>query len=248
MFGGGGNLVGYYKQARMVIGRYHRDVKKLVILPHTIKGNEDLLGELGENADIIVREPVSFEHVKKHNAKSRVMIMDDLALSLDVHELFAWKPGGLARYALKKQLTGNARKSEATVPSPTRIISNNLFEFRRYLGRVPGGYSDRALNCFRTGLEATDIALPADNVDLSKVYAYGVHNEELIRYASRRLLKFMNRYHEISTNRLHLCVAGALLGKRVRFYPNSYWKCEAIFNYSIRGRFDNVEWRGDSRG
>ena len=246
MFGGGGNLVGYYKQGRIVIGKYHRRVKKLVILPHTIKGNEDLLGELGDNVDIITREMVSYEHVRKNNSRSNVMLMDDLALSLNVEEVLSEKPAGLAGCLLLKILAKTRNSEDGdSIPSTSRIFSNNIMGARNTIRRLLNRSGYHVLNCFRTGVEATDVSLPADNLDLSRIFAYGTQNEELILYASYRLLRFINLYQEIRTNRLHLCIAGALLGKRVRFYPNSYWKCEAIYDHSIKNRFQNVKWCGE---
>ena len=243
IYSGGGNLVGLYKQARTVISKYHRHVKKMVILPHTIRNNEDLLRELGENVDIITREEVSYEHVRKNNSKSNIMLMDDLAFSLNVDDILLKKPVGLAGAILLNFLSNFSHDINGdTIPSPKKIFSNNLLEVESYIKRLQNKSGHHILNCFRTGPEATDILIPADNLDLSKIFAYGTRSERLIRYASYRLLKFINRYQEIRTNRLHLGIAGALLGKRVKLYPNNYWKCEAIYNYSIKNRFENVEW------
>jgi len=135
-----------------------------------------------------------------------------------------------------------------TIVSPGIMFSNTVLEAKCRINRLHNKPGNHVLNCFRTGPEATDIRLPADNLDLSKIYAYGTRSEKQIRYACYRLLGFVNLYDEIRTNRLHLGIGGALLGKRVKLFPNNYWKCEAIFNHSIKGRFNNVEWCGDPRG
>ena len=41
---------------------------------------------------------------------------------------------------------------------------------------------------------------------------------------------------------LHLAIAGALLGKPVECYPNSYFKNEAVYHFSMKDRFPNVQW------
>ena len=100
------------------------------------------------------------------------------------------------------------------------------------------------LNCFRTDQEKSDIDIPSDNVDLSSIFSYGVDSKEKAFYVCYRLLNFINSYEEIRTNRLHVAIAGALLGKEVKLYSNSYYKCEAVYEFSIKGRFPNVTWMG----
>lgn len=51
-------------------------------------------------------------------------------------------------------------------------------------------------------------------------------------------------YGEIRTNRLHVGIVGALLGKRVVLHDNSYGKNRAVWEHSLAGRFPDVEWRG----
>ena len=243
IYGGGGNLVSYYKVARNIVSRYHRKLDKLIIFPHTITGNEDLLAELGENVDIILREKVSFKHVSDNSVRSNNMLMDDLAFSLNIKEVLGKKPHGLFIFLLLKILYKLLPGSSTEIIPPLKqVLTNNILELKCYFRRLGNKPGSRVLNCFRTDVEETGVDLPPDNLDLSDIFAYGTRNEELISYASYRLLNFMNKYDEIRTNRLHLCLAGALLGKKVKFYPNSYWKCEAIYNFSIKGRFDNVEW------
>lgn len=67
----------------------------MVILPHTINTHEDLLQELGNNVEIICREQISYNHVKRLATKANIMLMDDLAFSLDVKDTFAQKPVSL---------------------------------------------------------------------------------------------------------------------------------------------------------
>jgi exopolysaccharide biosynthesis predicted pyruvyltransferase EpsI len=73
---------------------------------------------------------------------------------------------------------------------------------------------------------------------------YGTDNEEVGFYTCHRLLSFMRQWDEIKTNRLHLGIAGALLGEKVKFYGNNYYKCKAIYQYSMKNRFPNVQWIG----
>ena len=56
VYGGGGNLVGYYHHGKNFVEKHYDRAKRLIILPHTIMGNEDLLSRFTANVDIIARE------------------------------------------------------------------------------------------------------------------------------------------------------------------------------------------------
>lgn len=258
IYGGGGNLVEYYNFARRIVLEFHRLAKKFIILPHSINGNEDLLKELGNNVDIILREEVSYNHVKKFATKSNIMIMEDLLFSINVEDLLPKKSVTISLLGaffskviyrllgIKNNFT--VRKNLQNIKSEhLKIIFGNycrdiLHCFRTDVERILGIRNREILNCFRTDSEKTDVDLPRDNLDLSQVFSYGTENEKIAFRASLHLLSFMNRYREIRTNRLHLGIAGMLLGKKVKLSPNSYYKCEAVYQYSIKDRFSNVEW------
>ena len=53
----------------------------------------------------------------------------------------------------------------------------------------------------------------------------------------------INKYSIINTNRLHGAIGGSLLNKHVKFYPNSYWKNQEVYNYSLRKNFPKTVFR-----
>ena len=69
-------------------------------------------------------------------------------------------------------------------------------------------------------------------------------NPTLVSKTAQGIFSFLNQFDEIYTNRLHICVASALLNKKVYFYGNSYWKNESVYNYSIKNQFPKVKWMG----
>jgi SAM-dependent methyltransferase len=58
------------------------------------------------------------------------------------------------------------------------------------------------------------------------------------------LLRAVDQFETIRTDRLHVAVAGVLLGKKVEIYPNSYFKNRAMYDFSFKrypgARF--IEW------
>ena len=227
---GGGNFTSLYPNTRNFVRQHHKEARKLIILPHTISGNEDLIPELGKNVDLITREKVSYEYVSSLATNANVYLSDDMAFSLDVKKVLRQIP------LLYSSFT------TMTIPS-RRIQKGNLFEIQYFLKGLKGGGDSRLLNAFRTDREKTEIKIPSGNLDIAEKFSYGT-TKRRATYATYRLLKFLNQYDEIRTSRLHTCVAGALLGKKVEFYPNNYFKCEAVYKFSIQDRYPNVKWMG----
>lgn len=96
----------------------------------------------------------------------------------------------------------------------------------------------------RTDVERTDHDVPPVNVDASRIFEHGVFPPSRARKATVFLLAYLSHFERIFTNRLHLGILGALLGKEVRFYPNSYYKNRAVYRFSMAERFPNVSWEG----
>ena len=244
-YGGGGNLVSYYNYARKIIERIHQRAKRLVILPHTISGNEGFLQNLGSNTDIICREQVSFDHVKKFACKTQVMLSCDMAFNLKVHDVIS-RNGGSMQEAFFLETAYLFKKSKRHLPMPKQF--NHFLKREVKLFKLFEKSNKGLLRCFRMDGEKTDARLPVDNIDLSAILAYG-KTKEIINYSiallvSNQMLRFINRYVKIETNRLHVAIAAALLGKDVFLYKNNYYKNEAVYEYSLGKQFFNVHWRG----
>lgn len=94
---------------------------------------------------------------------------------------------------------------------------------------------EESLNAFRTDIEANgDITLSTDNLDLS---SKGNELKDVTPFFAE-----LNKYHTINTDRLHVCIAGSILGKVVNLHAGSYFKNEAIFKSSIKGKFNNTNF------
>lgn len=109
---------------------------------------------------------------------------------------------------------------------------------------------DGVLFAFRTDGERSKISIPATNLDISteiKVDGYSLSydywNMNNWREFLEKFLEIISRHEEIHTNRLHVAIAGTMLSKRILFYPNSYFKNEAVYYYSLK-KFKNINWLG----
>lgn len=245
IYGGGGNLAASYPQAATFIERHHRRAEKLIVFPHTVQGNEDLLSQLGGHVDIFCRERRSFDLVTQQAPKATVYLADDLAFSLDVGQLLAdstissrtlaqWILGRPLREAIRR-LRGKDAKKVALRPALKQGV--------RALFRMVERNTDH-LYAMRTDRERVEVPVPRGNVDVSRVFPYGTAPRAAARRATLATLTYLDQFDRITTNRLHICILAALLGKEVEFYANSYFKNEAVYRYSIEGRFPRVQWCG----
>ncbi len=103
--------------------------------------------------------------------------------------------------------------------------------FYNHMPTVPEGVGE--LNAFREDDEKFLLKKPANNIDVSKRGSQSTPLDEFI--------KILGAYKTINTDRLHVCIGSAMLGKQVNFYPNSYYKNKAIYEYSIKDKYPKVK-------
>jgi|SRR5271157_57100 len=230
VYSGGGNLVEYYNTARKAILEYYPRLRKLIILPHTIQANEDLLAGFRENVDVLCREPVSYAHVQRYAPRANVYLMDDMAFLLDAAVLRA-----------------DDSFAHDPVPFSWKLrddLCAALLPLRLAVGRRFRSGERASLNAFRKDIESSGRFSRRESVDLAILFAHGTDSEPVVHYVARRLFKVLDHYQTIRTDRLHICIVAAMLGKQVEFFANSYSKCEAVYHHSIKDRFPNVHWMG----
>ena len=245
IYGGGGNLVPLYAVASGALRWADGRARRLILLPHTVSGHEELLAALGPATDLVCRERVSYDHVRGTVRRASCYLADDLALSIDAGATLASPPAPLPalplylRRALYRLRLSPSRRRYVASPRKLRQ-SDRMFEARKAVlvqGAAPGG-----LNAFRTDGEQTGIPIPIDNLDLSKLFYYGTRNADVCHTTALHLLRYLDTFDEVHTNRLHLAIGSAVLGKRVLIQSNSYFKNRAVYEYSMRDRFPDVEW------
>jgi GT2 family glycosyltransferase/exopolysaccharide biosynthesis predicted pyruvyltransferase EpsI len=97
-----------------------------------------------------------------------------------------------------------------------------FFDYEPYRA---SGSGEGTLNAFRTDDEASgEHPLPSENDDIS--LTAGSLDAWLRRIAAHELIR---------TDRAHVMIAAAMLGKRVEFVPGSYFKVPAIAEYALGG-------------
>ena len=89
------------------------------------------------------------------------------------------------------------------------------------------------LNAFRLDKESIFMSPPESNIDLS----YGGYATKPLN----ELIETLGKYEQINTDRLHIAICSVLLGKKVKLFPNLYYKNKAVFDYSLK-KFPNVSF------
>ena len=238
LYGGGGNLVPMYRQASDFLESHHQGAKRLVLLPSTVDGHGKLLSALGPNCILFCREKVSYDHCRRWAPNARVELSHDLALGLE--------PGRLAQPSFPDWTTLLLRAMRVS-RSRGRIEGAGLSEAWRLAtasrALVPlATRSGHSLDAFRGDRESGRDSLPAGNLDLSEMLSLKDVSETAMRACAALLVRSLRGWKQVRTDRLHVCIAASLVGTSVEFHPNSYFKCAAIWEHSLRGRFPSIRW------
>jgi len=95
------------------------------------------------------------------------------------------------------------------------------------------------LRCFRLDRESATNHRPADNRDLS-LDAVEAFTPENCTEVADRFIRAIADYAEVETDRLHVGIVAAMLGKKVRLYTGVDHKVREVYEFSLAG-FPNVE-------
>ena len=212
MLGGGANLTPLYRELRdaLLDGGLLERCGRLVILPHTIRGNEDLLARMDGRVTIFCRDPESYIHVQRHAVTREVHLDHDMAVHIDVEQFYRETACYTDAPGLFDSLVSGAEQ---------------LFD--------PDD-QDTVRPFFRTdGEQVADMAVPDGNLDISRTFELGTWPENSHK-AVWCFFEAIRRSRHVLTDRLHVGIAASLLGKPCTFYDNSYGKNKTVYLHSIR--------------
>ncbi len=224
--GGGGNLVGPYRNVRNFLDRNLALFDELIILPHTIQGHEDVLAKLDGRCTLICREQRSLDFCRIHAPGANLLLGHDMAL--------LWSP---------EETRVRARKAMLSHITDPVLDLRNLKQIMRRLyhrGKVLAG----TLNAFRQDVESQSDTVPDDNIDLSQAFATDSMAPAYSACAVNALARFIDRADLVRTDRLHITIMAAALGKQVEMHDNNYGKNRSVYEHSLAARFPNIRFIG----
>jgi exopolysaccharide biosynthesis predicted pyruvyltransferase EpsI len=88
---------------------------------------------------------------------------------------------------------------------------------------------------FRRDIEAASQPPPDSDGDPAGARIADWHDMAQAESAVAGLVRLLGRYRTLVTDRLHVAILGALLGRAVELRANSYFKNQAVFQHSLSG-------------
>lgn len=235
-FGGGGGLTGAYPEPFRILSLALSQSKSLTILPSSITHLPNHLTDKLKAATIFARELKTKAILDSKLESSRVFLQGDMAFHLQP-KIKEYINRNKAPLIIQCSLEG-------TLKQRTRALRYIPRALRSYLGirswKTQSGA--KTLFCFRTDSESSGNCDPSRSFDISELYRIGCQTRSTINLGTSLFVETLSWFETIETDRLHCAITGAMLGKSVRFYPNNYFKNEAVYEFSIKSQFPNVEW------
>lgn len=225
IFSGGGNLVAPYPNARDFFHANLEQAKELILMPHTVRSYPDLLESLDARFTLFAREQKTYAYLQAHAPGARIHLGHDMAFYLTRQMVERPKLGMIA-------------------PNLQTMRRRLLREWRLMtMARAKGKMAD-GLNAYRTDVEKTDIPLPAPNFDLSNLFAADDMSYPSCQKSAWAMVRAISPHRAVHTNRLHVGILSALLGKSTHLRDNSYGKLGDVYRQSMADVFTCVEWMG----
>ena len=121
---GGGNLVGIYGDVKKIIDKYQKN-NKVILLPHTIKDEDELLSNLNKNTIIFCREMKSYKYTKsKAKYPNNIFIDHDMAFNITNLEKFKNKQ--VPNNSVGNCYRTDIEKTDIIIPNDNNDISNTI--------------------------------------------------------------------------------------------------------------------------
>lgn len=220
ILGGGGNLVPQYgNMARALEACLDRNVERCLLLPHTIRGHEALLARLDGRFTLACRDEPSLRHARQHAPQARSFLADDMALGLDVEALM--------------RRTRSLRHKAALLLDPSWIKRGRAWRRALERARPDAGGTLTILRCDK---EAATLAQRDPSLDLMQFYKSHNRDRAGCDQVAADIIELLRGSRRVVTDRLHISLPAALLGKEVEILDNNYGKLSAVWNASRLAR------------
>lgn len=220
ILGGGGNLVPLYSDTQRALERcLEAGVGRCILLPHTIRGHEQLLSRLDGRFTLCCRDFPSFEHVVRHAPRAQPVLADDMAFSIDLSALE--KRCATRRHKLGLWLDRDWQKSS--------------WRWRQALAMCSPDETG-TLTILRADREVVSGAGRGDRLlDLPDYFRVKHGGRAGCDQVALDLFRCLQRARCVVTDRLHVALPSTLLGVPIEMIDNNYGKLAAVFDLSLPG-------------
>ncbi|MDD2662757.1 MAG: polysaccharide pyruvyl transferase family protein [Dechloromonas sp.] len=221
VLGGGGNLVPYYSNISLALERCLTvGVERCLLLPHSVRGHEMLLSRLDERFTICCRELPSYEHVKRQAPNAKCILMDDMALGINVD-------------ILRRRTSSLAHQLALLFDKDWKKCRNG---WRQALARCQVDQNG-TLTILRCDKEALVAEGRTPSLDLPAHYQLKGTGRAGCEQVASDLFRCLRLAKRVVTDRLHIALPSVLLGRPVEIIDNTYGKLSAVCSMSVPGKF-----------
>jgi len=232
VYGGGGIWHANYKKSFNEILDIFRSplLKKCVILPSSFYDCSDVIEIFDERFTIFCREKQSYDYCILRNNRAKFIVADDMAVNMDFG---IFKNKLYDTVILNEFLDGKQEFSYKNYSTILKKINKNLSSVKDF----SIGYFLRK--------DAESTGNNNAGFDLSGLGGSYCLDSGFCFITSRLFLSVIDKFDTIVTDRLHIGIAAAKLGKKVYLLDNLYKKISSVYEYSLKNRFERAEMISD---
>lgn len=210
--GGGGNLVPYYSDVRRILlVCLQRNVSKCLLLPHSVRGHEDVLSQLDDRFMLLCRDHGSLAFCRQHAPNAQCALARDIVLELDIDAL--------------ERKTRTLTHQWALLRDPEWI--RGYLRWRLALRRIRPDASG-TLTTLRSDVESQSPDRRKRRQDLMR-YQGLQYLSPSTDQVTMDLIRHFRKAQRVVTDRLHVSLLASLLGKPTCLIENSYRKLADVW-------------------
>lgn len=213
---GGGALLGAGGPYPEALSYFAPRAAQVIILPHTIRAPAHVLEALKSNVTLIARDIPSYTHILENCHSPTAILAPDMAFHLDARDFIESseiKKSGENWF--RGMLNHRGIKFDNITLKPRAYFARTDWEKKSSIG--------------------------GEDFDLSELFGFGVWGDRGSA-AAWCLLNAVDKVKAVTTDRLHVGIACALLGKECDMHDNVYGKNRGIYEYSIKYHFRNINF------
>ncbi|MDR0605407.1 MAG: glycosyltransferase [Bacteroidales bacterium] len=241
VYGGGGIFVKYCNYQNVLEILKLPNLRSVIILPSSFFECPDVLEVFDERFTVFCREKRSYDYCKSLNTRAEFILSGDMAFNLDIADI-------------KNSISPNIKRN---IESLNEIYLNKVYEsYSFYMSiriKIIQAFLEntivldsgiRAAYLLRADAESKDktsdaAAFLPKRIDLSGFTWTSCADPGVVKLLSALFIDAINTIDVVVTDRLHIGIASAMLGKRVYLLDNIYGKVSAVYEHSMKD-FENV--------
>jgi glycosyltransferase involved in cell wall biosynthesis/exopolysaccharide biosynthesis predicted pyruvyltransferase EpsI len=239
VYGGGGIFVKYYNYQEILNIFKFPNLRRCIILSASFFECDDLIEVLDGRFLVFCRERRSYEYCIGRNKKAEFILSDDMAFNLDINSTMMHNSGHITGNMLKlkdKYLNIVYANYSNYMFTRTKILENLSEKTIILNDNVRIGFLLRNVSDTESKIQQSI----SNNIDLSAYTWTSCSDPGVVKLLSMLFIKAINTLDVVITDRAHVCIISAMLGKEVYTLDNSYGKVFGIIEQSMKN-FDNVQ-------